>query len=67
MTIRISADFSSFVVVDEEQKSYVVPLDPSRDTTPSEEPAHRDPDWVAFPAFVADPGSQLISPSAGAV
>ena len=63
MTIRISADFSSFVFVDDEQKSHVVPLDPSRDigdmdgfTISTDQNSGR----ALFPAFAADPGFQLI-------
>jgi hypothetical protein len=69
MTIRISPDFSSVIVVDDDQKTCVVPLDPARDTNPDDatvvDPrrlAEAHPDWL-FPAFVADPGFRLLPQS----
>ena len=55
MTIRISPDFSAFIVVDDERVTHVVSLDTSRD------PAPAAPKQAAFPAFMADPGYQLYS------
>jgi hypothetical protein len=69
MTIRISSDFSSLIVVDDDQTSYVVPLDPAKDTNPDDAAvvnprslAEEHPDWL-YPAFVADPGFQLFTQS----
>jgi hypothetical protein len=53
MTIRISPDFSAFIVVDGEKVTRVVSLDLSR-----EAPA---PKQAVFPALVADPGFRLFS------
>jgi hypothetical protein len=68
-TIRISSDFSSLIVVDDDQKSEVVTLDPARDTNPADaavvDPrplAAGHPDWL-YPAFLADPGFQLFTQS----
>jgi hypothetical protein len=68
MTIRISPDFSSFVVVDDEQAPSLVPLDPSRDAIAAHAPdctssARPDAEWARFPAFAADPGFRLIPES----
>lgn len=76
-SIRISPDFSSLILVDDDQKSYVVPLDPARDANPDDatvvDPgplAEEHPDWL-YPAFLADPGFQLFtqsrSPAAGGI